>query len=305
MSADRASATVQRSKLWFESAGERCAAWHYPGAGGACVVMASGGGVPKEPGTDRFAARFQAAGFSVFAFDYRRLGESEGRPRQVIRIRDQLADLAAAITRARALPEVDPERVALWGFSLSGGHVLKLAADGEVAVAIAQTPTADGRAAAPNALRHETLGVILRFPFLAALDLARGALGKPPLVVPLTGPRGSVAMLTTPDSQDANRALNPEDRYPDWEQTIAARSVLPIGFYRPCRAARRIQIPLLVVVAEGDQSALAAPAVRVAERASNASLTRVPGGHYAPFLAAHEEVVSSEIAFLEEHLLAR
>lgn len=296
---------MEREKIWFDSDGTRCAAWHYAGHDGACVVMAGGGGVTKEPGTDRFAERFHAAGFSVLAFDYRRLGESDGQPRQVIRIRDQLADWQAAIRTARALPEVDSERIALWGFSLSAGHLLKVAAKTPVAAVIAQTPTADGLAAMPNALRHETVGVILRMPLLALLDVLRGVSGRPPLTVPLAGPRGTVAMLTTPDAQDSERALNRDGRYPNWEQTIAARSVLPIGGYRPGRAARRITAPLLVIVADEDQSALAAPAVKVAERAVAATLLRVPGGHYAPFLDQHERVVAAELAFLQRHVVAR
>src|SRR3954462_14014663 len=106
----------QRQKVRFASGDTTCAAWHYAGTTGACVVMAGGTGVTKEPGTDRFAQRFHAAGFSVLAIDFRHLGESGGTPRQVVRVGEQLADLAAAIEHARALPEVDPSRVALWGF---------------------------------------------------------------------------------------------------------------------------------------------------------------------------------------------
>lgn len=295
---------MQRKKVWFDSEGEACAAWYYPGTNGACVVMAPGGGVAKEPGTDRFAVRFQAAGFSVFAFDYRHLGESSGRPRQVIRVREQLSDLKAAIACARELSEVQPSQIALWGFSLSGGHVLKIAAGEHVGAAIAQTPFTDGMASTPAALRHETVGVILRFPFFALADLLRGLFRKPPLLVPLAGPRGTVAMLTTPDAQDGDRALNPDNRYSAWQQTIAARSVLPLGFYRPARAAHKITVPLLIVVAEDDRSVLAAPAIRVAERTPNATVVRVRGGHYAPFLDEHETVIDRELEFLERHVVA-
>jgi alpha-beta hydrolase superfamily lysophospholipase len=72
--------SAAREKARFASEGTECAAWHYPGTNGACVVMAGGGAVTKEPGTDPFAKRFHEAGFSVLAFDYRRLGESGGRP---------------------------------------------------------------------------------------------------------------------------------------------------------------------------------------------------------------------------------
>lgn len=297
-----APATPKRSKVWFSSNGTDCAAWHYTGTNGACVVMAGGGGVTKEPGTDRFAAAFNAAGFSVLAFDYRRQGESGGEPRQVIRIRDQLADWDAALACAGGLPEVDPDRLAGWGFSLTGGHLLRVAARGRAAAVIAQTPLADGAASSPNALRHETPGVILRFPFLALLDGLRGLFRRPPLVVPLAGPRGTVAMLTTPDAQDADRALNPDGRYPEWQQTIAARSVLPIGFYRPGRVAAKIGIPLMLVAAEDDRSVLAAPVIRVAERAPRSTLLRIPGGHYASFLDQYDVVARAEVAFLRDHL---
>ena len=117
---------TERKKARFSSGDTECAAWHYPGTNGACVIMAGGGAVTKEPGTDLFARRFHEAGFDVLAFDYRRLGESGGQPRQVIRIREQLTDWQAAIAFAAGLPGVDRARLAIWGFSLSGGHVFRV-----------------------------------------------------------------------------------------------------------------------------------------------------------------------------------
>jgi fermentation-respiration switch protein FrsA (DUF1100 family) len=295
-------APADRQKVWFTSGDAQCAAWHYPGASGACVIMTGGFAVTKEPGTDRFARRFHEAGFSVLAFDYRRLGESGGQPRQVIRLRDQLADWQAAIGFARALPEVDPARIAIWSFSLPGGHIFPVAArNPDLAAAIAQTPNADGPAATRNAARHQRPSAMLRFTGRALLDAAGALAGRPPRLVPLTGPPGTVALLTTPDAQDTGRALTPE-KYPDWRPEVAARSALRAGFYRPGRFAARVTCPLLVVVADQDQSALAEPSVRAARRAPRGELVRVPGGHYEPFLGAHERVVAAELAFLSRHL---
>ena len=156
--------SAEREKVRFASGGTECAAWHYPGSSGACVIMAGGFAVTKEPATDRFARRFNDAGFSVLAFDYRRIGESGGQPRQVQPVRDQLDDWDAAIAFAATLPEVDPARLAAWGFSAAGGHVFRLAArDRRLAAAIAQTPNADNLAASRNAARHQKPAAMLRF----------------------------------------------------------------------------------------------------------------------------------------------
>src|SRR3954451_11255606 len=92
--------SVQREKIRFPSGGDECAAWHYPGTNGGGGVMAAGTAVTQEPGTDALAARVAHAGFARLAFDFRRLGESGGEPRQVVRLDDQLADWAAAVSCA-------------------------------------------------------------------------------------------------------------------------------------------------------------------------------------------------------------
>src|SRR3954468_10422259 len=122
------SARVHREKVRFRSGEDTCAAWHYPGDNGAVVVMAGGMAVPKEPATDRFAAAFHAAGFSVLAFDYRRIGESGGAPRPFVRVKDQPPHWEAALGFAAGLPEVDETKVVVWAFSLSGGYVIEVAA---------------------------------------------------------------------------------------------------------------------------------------------------------------------------------
>lgn len=266
--------------------------------------MAGGFAVTRGPGTDRFAARFHAAGFTVLAFDYRHLGDSDGQPRQVVRIREQLTDWQAGIDFARSLPGVDPKRVAIWGFSASGGHVFRVAArNPELAAAIAQTPNADGPAATRNAGRHQRPPALLRFAGRALLDALGSLFGRPPRLVPLDGPPGTVAVLTTPDAIGGGGVLDPDGRYPEWQQSVAARSALRLGFYRPGRDAKRVRCPLLVLVCDQDQSALAEPAVRVAHRAPRGELVRVSGGHYEPFLTGHDQAVDAELSFLYQHLL--
>ena len=292
-----------RQKVRFPSGDTTCAAWHYRGTNGACVIMAGGFAVTKEPATDLFARRFHEAGFTVLAFDYRRLGESGGQPRQIVRIAEQLADWDSALAFAATLPGVDPARLAVWGFSVSGGHIFPVAArHPELAAAIAQTPHADGQVATRYVMRHTTPLAMVRLTGRAVIDAGRGLLRRPPLLVPLTGQPGTVAVLTTPDVLDGDRALD-RDNHPDWPQLVAARSALRAGFYRPVRHASRVRCPLLVVVCEDDQSAPPAPAARAARRAPQGELVRVGGGHYAPFLDHHNEVANAELSFLRRHLL--
>ncbi|MFD1276714.1 alpha/beta hydrolase [Streptomyces kaempferi] len=229
-----------------------------------------------------------------------------GAPRQVVRFDDQLADWQAAIDFAAGLPDVDPGGISLWGFSLSGGHVFRVAADNpRLASVIAQSPLVDGRAVAPNALRSMTPLALLRLFGRAVADALGGLLGRPPLLVPTAGVRGAVASLTTPDAMDGDRALDPDHRYPDWDRTVAARIALRIGGYRPGLHAPRTRCPLLVVVCDQDRTALPGPAVEAARNAPDAEVLHLEGGHYAPFLEAHEEAVAAEIAFLHKHLAAR
>ena len=299
--------SVEREKVRFASGAEECAAWYYPGTDGSCVVMAGGFAVTKEPGTDLFARRFNEAGLGVLAFDYRGIGESGGRHRQVLPVRRQRADWQAATAFAGTLPGVDPARIALWGFSASGGHILHAAAASPqgrppVAAVIAQTPNVGGFAATRHATRHQKTPAMLRFTGRALLDAAGGLLGRPPLLVPLGGAPGELAAITTPDVADTGRALNPGGRYPEWRQEVAARSALGLVMSRPGRATPRVRCPLLVLVCDQDATAAPGPAVAAARRAPHAEVVHLPGGHYAPFLDGHEAAVAAQLSFLRRHI---
>ncbi|MDT5067727.1 MAG: hypothetical protein QOK02_3882 [Mycobacterium sp.] len=294
----------ERQKVHFFSEGTKCAAWLYPGTTGACVVMSGGLAVTKEPGTDRFARRLRDAGFTVLAFDYRRFGESGGLPRQVARYGEQLADWQAAIEFARTLPGVDPNRIAVWGYSLSSGHVFRVAARNPwLAAAIAHSPLVDGVAALPNAMRHQKQSASLRFTMLALLDAVGLRLGRDPILVPLAGPPGTITSLTTPDAQNGTDALNPGNAYPQWQQAVAASSALRVAFYRPGRHASRIKIPFLVIAYDDDGVAPPGPAIRAAARAPRGELARLPGGHYAAYLDGHDQACHTLLVFLKKHLL--
>jgi uncharacterized protein len=119
---------MNRIDVAFNSQGVHCAAWLYrPDGPGPhpCVILANGFGAIREMRLPAYAERFAQAGLAVLIFDYRHFGASEGEPRQLLDIKQQLADWAAAISYVRGLDDIDPERIALWGTSFSGGHVIE------------------------------------------------------------------------------------------------------------------------------------------------------------------------------------
>jgi pimeloyl-ACP methyl ester carboxylesterase len=295
--------SAQRQKARFPSGDTFCAAWHYPGSNGGCVVMAAGLGIPKEPGTDPLAKRIAEAGFSVLAFDYRRIGESGGHPRQVVYMGEQLDDWDAAIRYARTLPEVDPRRIAIWGFSLAGGHVVNTAArNPDLGAAISHSGGVDPFPVIPYAVKYTTPVAFLKFLAVGLADMIGGALGRPPIMIPMSGEKGEVAGLNTPDSRNTARALDPDGRYglPD---KIAARSALRMAWYRPAWAARRVQVPMLFLAYEDDGVSLARPVIKRAKRIRSAELAVLPGGHYQAFIDGMDLALDVMLPFLRRHLI--
>ncbi|MEV1173835.1 alpha/beta fold hydrolase [Nonomuraea sp. NPDC049784] len=295
---------MEREQVRFVSGDTECAAWHYPGTNGACVIMAGGFAVTKEPATDLFAKRFHDAGFSVLAFDYRGVGKSGGQPRLVLPVKNQLADWEAAIAFAATLPGVDPARLGLWAFSLSGGHVIRVAArNPQLAAVIAQTPNVGGPAAMRSTAAHQKPLAMLRFTGRGIADAIGSLVGRRPLLVPLADKPGTVAMLATPDALDGPRALDPDNKHSNWQQEVAARSALRLVFYQPGRDTSRVRSPLLVLTCDQDQTAPPGPAIHAARRAPRAELVSLPGRHYAPFTEMHERAVDVQLSFLRRHLL--
>ena len=138
-----------QQKIVFKSKGLNCSGLFYlpdnysatEGKQLPAIAMAHGIGTLKEMGLPQYAERFADAGFAVLLFDFRNLGESEGTPREQVFAEDQQADYRNAITWLQLQPQIDPERIGVWGFSFSGGHVLQVAAfDRRIKCVVAQVP---------------------------------------------------------------------------------------------------------------------------------------------------------------------
>jgi uncharacterized protein len=91
-----------------------------------------------------YAKVFCAAGFVVLTFDYRGYGGSEGTRRRLIPL-EQIDDIRNAISFVETLPEVDPNRIGLWGTSFGGANAPYAAGvDTRIKAAVGQVGFGDG-----------------------------------------------------------------------------------------------------------------------------------------------------------------
>src|SRR6266550_5893250 len=141
---------IEKRDLMFKSGESFAAAWLFlpkaaaPGARVSGVAMAHGLGAVKEMYLEPFARRFAEAGIAALLFDYRGFGASGGEPRQRIFPRDQIEDYRSALTWLSLQPEIDADRLGVWGSSFSGGHVLHVAAyDPRVKAVVSQVGAMD------------------------------------------------------------------------------------------------------------------------------------------------------------------
>ena len=292
--------SVTRSDVSFSSAGDECRGWLFmPDAERPpLVILGHGLGATRELGLEPYAHRFAEAGIAALVFTYRHFGDSGGHPRQLLDIERQLTDWASAMAYARSLDGIDHEQIALWGTSFGGGHVIEAAArDGAVAAVVSQCPFTDGlagvRAASPRSLARAMVPALRD-------DLAR-LRKKSPVLIPLVGPEGSAALMTSPDSEPGYRALIPPGVR--FENGVSARFVNRVGLYRPGRSARKVNAPILFCICDNDAVAPAAAALRYAAIAPRGEIKRYPLGHFDIYLGEpFERAVRDQTDFLVRHL---
>jgi pimeloyl-ACP methyl ester carboxylesterase len=298
---------VNRIESDFESAGTRCAAWLFLPESGAdggrppVVVMAHGFGAQREMRLPDFAERFVSRGLAALVFDYRCFGDSDGEPRNLIDPRRHLEDWHAAIRHARTSSHLDGGRLALWGTSFSGGHVLAVGSKiSGISAIVSQIPFVGLDRRGPPMPPGQAARALLS----ALRDLARAARGASPYYVPIAGPPQEFALLNTPDVMDAFRELVPPDS--SWENRAPARVLFQTLRYRPLRDAARIEAPVLMVAAEHDSLIPIAAVEAASRRIPDCELVVLPEtGHFEPYSGeVFERVAEREAEFLGKHLLS-
>jgi uncharacterized protein len=297
----------------FQSGGETLAAWHLAGEGEGvpdhftgergrpCVVMAHGIGGTRDAGLLPFAEAFAEAGLDALLFDYRNFGDSTGEPRQYGRPARHRDDYRSAVDFARRIDGVDPERIVLWGTSWSGGHVVYVAADDKrIAAVIAQSPDLDGARTLLEIAKYAGVTQLAKVTAAGIRDALAGLRGRPPRTMPIVGPPGTVAALSSAEAEPGYTAI----AGPTWRNEVIARAAL---FEAQNRAITRIDelvCPILIQIAEDDSIAPPPQARAAAWRAKGRSEVReYPCNHFAIYVGRwRERSIQDQLHFLRRHL---
>ena len=292
-----------RKDVSFKVEGTSISAWLYlPEESSSpvpCIIMGHGFGGTKDMLLERYAVRYQEAGFAVLTFDYRHFGESEGEPRQLMWIPYQLEDYVAAIEYARGREEIDPTRIALWGTSASGGYGIVIAArDQRIACVVGQCPGLDPHASVKVLLKRLGIRHMFRLFVHGQRDMIRSRFGLSPHAIPIVGPPGSLAFFPISEAYEGYRNLAAGS----FVNEACARVILRSHGFRPVEHARKARCPILIQICEHDSLAPIG-AQTEKELTKFADVKYYPIGHFDIYAGDNfERAVSDQLDFLKKHL---
>ncbi len=272
------------------------------------VVMAHGTSATVNMVAIEYARAFARAGIAAVVYDHRNFGRSDGEPRLEINPWIQCRGYVDALSFASRQPLIDPERIALWGDSYTGGEVVVVAAcDERVRAVVAQCPVfgAGAPAFSPSgdALRviRETLsgGDVNGTPETTTGPIpvvSPDQLGTPSLLAPIQAFRWFIDYGGRPGSDWVNRATR-------------VIPPTPISYVAcPYICAAFLRVPSLFMVAPEDEMVHANPKV------SRAAYEQVPAdkqwhdiadGHFGLLYHPGErfdEASQVQVAFLRSKL---
>lgn len=291
---------MQERQLEFSSRGTTCRGVLYLPDDGTgkrpCIVMAHGFALTHASGLLPFKKAFCAAGYAVFAFDYRSFGDSDGEPRQVMVPNREVEDYLAATRFVRTLEAVDASRICLWGTSFAGGLVINAAAhDGQVQATISQCPLMDGLGGVMRVTSYAGIWQILRLSYHATVDVLGSLIGMSPRYVKAAGHPGEAALMTAPDCYDGYvpiLAANAPNK-------VAARISMFLPLHRPIAHASRVACPALVLICDKDSIAPPSDAAKAAAKMANATVRHYPVGHFDVYTGkAFEASIKDQLEFL-------
>ena len=236
------------------------------------IVLCHGYSGVRELILPDYAKRFLAAGFVALTFDYRGFGGSEGPEKGRIIPLEQIDDIRNALTFLELQPEVDPDRMGLWGTSFGGFHAPYTAGvDTRVKAAVAQVGGGNGESLLMD-IRNEAERKAL-LELLAEDRKSRVLTGK--------GTAGDTAtILASPQTREFFEMALPH--YPNLKSDIPWESAEKTLQYRPIDVVDRIAPRALMLIGAVDDDLCKIEGYRelIARAKEPKKLVELPITHY-------------------------
>jgi uncharacterized protein len=285
--------------------------WFYPppdGRGpGPCVVLQTGFSGVKEMATPDYADVLQTAGLACLVYDHPGFGASDSlapTPRQEIDPWQQVRCIQDAISYAQSRPEVDADRIGLWGTSFAGGHAIVVAAsDRRVKAVVTQLPLISG-----SRTFEDLIPIGARAGLEAAFAAERRARfeGAAPTLLPVVAADPAAnAALSSPGAYEYFTDLA-RGSAPAWRNEVTLTSMELLRGYEPGAWIRLVApTPLLIVAAPADHLADGRQVLAAYEDALHPKkLVTLPGGHFDQYTGANfEHGAGATRDWFVEHLL--
>lgn len=255
---------------------------------------------------DCYAEVFCEAGFAILLYDHIGFGVSGGEPRQQVNKWVQARGYRDAIDFVMTLPAIDPQRVAIWGDSASGGEVIVIGAvDPRVKAVIAQVPSCgsepppedrDGRLfkAVCETLLNGDLGPLPKTTIGPLPVVSSDQAGSPSYLTPLTAFRWFI--------EYGGRFKT------NWENSVTVVIPETPAPFHPGLCAPYLQVPLLMLIARDDE--MPGSKADIAHMVFNATpgvkrLVELDGGHFGLLYYPSEyftQASQAQLDFLLEYL---
>lgn len=290
---------IKKEQVPFSSGKTRCVGYlyHSKAEKAPCVILCTGfGGTQDTPSLIAMAEALAEAGFAAFTFDYRTFGESGGEPRQIVDVKGQLEDIAAALEAVRSRPEVDSAWLGLWGSSLGGGHVIVTAAEiPGIQAVVAQIPF-NGF---PKKVEGRSFMQTMRLLHTLLKDRRNGKKGKPPAYIAAVGLPGELAVMTSNEAASTISGM----KSATWRNEVAPRGVLDMMKYKPSDYSPQVKCPVMVCYGERDKEAQGLQTLELIESLPHVEGKAYPLAHfdfYNPEIRAG--IIREQLRFYQQHL---
>lgn len=296
---------VLRQDIHFYSSGFRLKGWLFlpadtVGKKFPVVVMAPGFSGIKECTYQFIAENFAKAGLAVVLFDYPNFGESEGTFRQEVDPWLQIQAYRDAIGYAVVQPQIDPEKVGVWGGSYSGGHAIVVSAlDSRAKCFVAMTPYVSGY----ELVKQHSAATSQFLQQQFNKDRLNRLNGLPPKMIPVAA-KNKGEFSAVGSSNAWNFVQSFLDYAPAYQNAVTIKSVEMELEYEPGSYIERTGAkPKLFLLASQDELIPEGLIMSVYNRAAEPkSVAHFEGHHFSAYMEKQQEVSRLAIEFFKKNL---